>query len=61
MKETDTENPILKRIRYYQGSIQDFEDYWVSRINDSKEDMEIRKKNDDLNKSCKITPVEEYE
>lgn len=58
------ENPILKRIRYYQGSIKDFETFWKEKENESKSGSnidrdDIRKKNDDLNKSFNIVKVDE--
>ena len=58
------ENPILKRIRYYQGSIKDFETFWKEKENESKSSSNIdidsiRKKNDELNKSFDIVKVDE--
>lgn len=58
------ENLILKRIRYYQGSIKDFETFWKEKENESKSNSNIdrdsiRKNNDDLNKSFNIVKVDE--
>lgn len=60
----DQENPILKRIRYYQGSIKDFETFWKEKENESKSNSNIdrdniRKNNGDLNKSFNIVKVDE--
>lgn len=62
--EKDKENFILKKIRYYQGSVDDFATYWKKRCEEgsseeSEETKSIRKKNKDLNKSYTIVPVEE--
>lgn len=59
----DQENFILKKIRYYQGSIKDFEDFWNSKISDgeseeSDETKSLRKRNDELNKAFEIIPLE---
>ena len=62
--EKDKEDFILKKIRYYQGSVADFAEYWRRRCSEgeaekSEEGKSLKKKNDDLNKSYTIYPVEE--
>lgn len=64
--EKNKENFILKKIRYYQGSVKDFASYWEKRCAEgTKEECEetkaLKKRNDDLNKSFTIVPVEEDE
>ena len=56
------EDFILKKIRYYQGSIKDFETYWNKKISqgeseESKETKSFKKTNADLNKAFEIIPV----
>lgn len=57
------ENFILKKIRYYQGSIKDYETYWNQKIADgereeSPETKAFAKSNAELNKAFEIVPVE---
>lgn len=63
-KKGDKENIILKKIRYYQGSVKDFATYWEDRCKEgiseeSEETKSLMKRNDDLNKSFTIIPIEE--
>lgn len=65
-KQEDKENIILKKIRYYQGSVKDFATFWEEKCKEgvseeSEETKSLKKKNDDLNKSFTIIPVEEEE
>ncbi len=62
--ENNKENPILKKIRYYQGSVKDFASYWETRCSEgiseeSEETKSLKKRNDDLNKAYTIIPVED--
>lgn len=57
------ENFILKKIRYYQGSIKDYETFWNEKIaegerEESPETKAFAKTNAELNKSYEIVPVE---
>ena len=57
------EDFILKKIRYYQGTIKDYEDFWNQRINqgvseESPETKAFAKTNAELNKAYEIVPVE---
>ena len=58
------EDIILKKIRYYQGTIDDYETFWNKKTaegekEESPETKAIKKKNDDLNKAFEIIPVED--
>lgn len=60
----DQEDIRLKKIRYYQGSIKDYEDFWNDKIEQSKSDTSTetkacKEKNDKLNDAFKIVPVTE--
>ena len=64
-KETvdNQENFILKKIRYYQGSIKDYETFWNDKIaegekEESPETKAFAKTNAELNKAYEIVPVE---
>lgn len=64
-KETvdNQENFILKKIRYYQGSIKDYETFWNDKIaegekEESPETKAFAKTNAELNKAYEIIPVE---
>jgi hypothetical protein len=64
--ENNKEDIILKKIRYYQGSVKDFETYWKTKCDEglseeSEETKSIRKRNSDLNKAYTIFPVDEDE
>jgi hypothetical protein len=57
------ENFILKKIRYYQASIADFETFWDEKIRESQSEISdatknLKKHNDNLNKDFEIVPVE---
>ena len=57
------ENFILKKIRYYQASIADYETFWDEKIRESQSEISdatknLKKHNDDLNKDFEIVPVE---
>jgi hypothetical protein len=59
----DKENFILKKIRYYQASIADFETFWNEKIKESQSEISdetklLKKHNDDLNKDFDIVPLE---
>lgn len=62
----DQENFILKKIRYYQGSIKDYETFWNDKISEgereeSPETKSFAKRNAELNKAFEIIPVEKDE
>ena len=57
------EDFILKKIRYYQGTIDDFDTFWNKKIAEgekekSPETKSFAKRNAELNKACEIIPVE---
>ena len=57
------ENFLLKKIRYYQGSIKDYETFWNQKIADgereeSPETKSFVKRNAELNKAFEIVPVQ---
>lgn len=57
------EDFILKKIRYYQGTIDDYETFWNKKAAEGEkeecpETKNLKKKNDDLNKAFVIVPVE---
>lgn len=59
----EKEDFILKKIRHYQGTIEDYATYWERRISEgqsqeSSETKALKAKNDDLNKDYEIKPVE---
>lgn len=62
-KEIDNqENLTLKKIRYYQGSIKDYETFWNDKISQSESEISPETKNlashnADLNKAFEIIPV----
>lgn len=65
-KEKNKEDFILKKIRHYQGSVDDFATFWKKKCEEgeheeSKETKALKTKNDDLNKAYTIIPVEEEE
>jgi hypothetical protein len=58
-----SENFILKKIRYYQATISDYETFWNEKIKESQSEIsdetkKLKKRNDDLNKDFTIVPVE---
>ena len=59
----DKENFILKKIRYYQATIADYESFWDEKIKESQSEIsddtkKLKKYNDELNKDFDIIPVE---
>lgn len=57
------ENFILKKIRYYQATVSDYETFWNEKIKESQSETsddtkKLKKHNDDLNKDFIIVPVE---
>lgn len=57
------EDFILKKIRYYQGTIDDYDTFWKKKIaegekEESPETKSVTKRNADLNKAFEIIPVE---
>ena len=59
----EKENFILKKIRYYQGTIADYESFWDEKIKESQSEISddtkaLKQHNDDLNKDFDIVPVE---
>ena len=57
------EDFILKKIRYYQGTIDDFDTFWNKKIaegekEESPETKSFAKRNAELNKAFEIIPVE---
>ena len=59
----EKENFILKKIRYYQATIADYETFCNEKIKESESEIsdetkELKKHNDDLNKDFDIAPVE---
>lgn len=60
------EDFILKKIRYYQGSIKDYDDFWNQKIaqgvsEESPETKSFAQRNAELNKAFEIVPVEKDE
>lgn len=59
----EKENFILKKIRYFQGTIADYETFWNEKIKESQSEIsdetkKLKKHNIDLNKDFEIVPVE---
>jgi hypothetical protein len=59
----DKENFILKKIRYYQATVSDYETFWNEKIKESQSETsddtkKLKKHNDNLNKDFIIVPVE---
>ena len=59
----EKENFILKKIRYYQASVADYETFWNEKIKESQSEIsddtkKLKKHNGDLNKDFNIVPVE---
>ena len=57
------ENFILKKIRYYQATVADYESFWNEKIKESQSETsddtkKLKKHNDELNKDFIIVPVE---
>ena len=58
-----SEDFTLKKIRHFQGTIDDYKTYWEKRVaegveEESEETKSLKSKNDDLNKDFEIYPVE---
>lgn len=58
----NNENFILKKIRHFQGTVDDYATYWEKRIAEGQSELSqdtknLKKKNDDLNKDYEIIPV----
>lgn len=61
-KKEEGENFLLKKIRYYQGTISDFETFWNDKISQeekehSQETKNCKVANANLNKAYEIVPV----
>jgi hypothetical protein len=59
----EKENFTLKKIRYYQATISDFETFWNEKIRESQSESsddikKLKKHNDELNKDYVIVPIE---
>ena len=69
IRKEDVDNQedfILKKIRYYQGTIDDYETFWNKKIaegekEESPETKSFAKRNAELNKAFEIVPVEKDE
>ena len=69
IRKEDVDNQedfILKKIRYYQGTIDDYETFWNKKISDGEkeecpETKSFAKRNAELNKAFEIVPVEKDE
>ena len=60
--ETNKEDFILKKIRHYQGTVEDYATFWERKISqgyseESEETKSLKQKNDDLNRRYRIIPV----
>jgi len=60
------EDFILKKIRYYQGTIDDYETFWNKKVAEGEkeecpETKSFAKRNAELNKAFEIIPVEKDE
>ena len=68
-KEVPVDNQedfILKKIRFYQGTIKDYDTFWNQKIaegekEESPETKAFQKSNAELNKAFEIIPVEKDE
>jgi hypothetical protein len=61
--EDNKEDFILKKIRHFQGTIEDYKTYWERKIaegvsEESSETKSLKQRNDDLNHAFDIYPVE---
>ena len=69
IRKEDVDNQedfILKKIRYYQGTIDDYETFWNKKISEGEkeecpETKSFAKRNVELNKAFEIVPVEKDE
>ena len=60
------ENFMLKKIRYYQATVSDYETFWNEKIKESQSELseetkKLKKYNDNLNKNFEIVAVEKEE
>ena len=58
------EDFTLKKIRHFQGTIDDYKTFWEKKIaegtsEESEETKSLKTKNEDLNKAFEIIPVED--
>ena len=61
--EKNKEDFTLKKIRHFQGTIEDYKTYWERKIaegvsEECEETKSLKTKNDDLNRDYDIIPVE---
>ena len=69
IRKEDVDNQedfILRKIRYYQGTIDDYETFWNKKISEGEkeecpETKSFAKRNAELNKAFEIVPVEKDE
>ena len=69
IRKEDVDNQedfILKKIRYYQGTIDHYETFWNKKISEGEkeecpETKSFAKRNAELNKAFEIVPVEKDE
>ena len=69
IRKEDVDNQedfILKKIRYYQGTIDDYETFWNKKAAEGEkeecpETKSFAKRNAELNKAFEIVPVEKDE
>ena len=69
IRKEDVDNQedfILKKIRYYQGTIDDYETFWNKKISEGEkeecpETKSFAKRNAELNKAFEIVPIEKDE
>lgn len=59
----EKEDFTLKKIRHFQGTIDDYKTFWDKKIaeglsEESEETKSLKQKNDDLNRNFDIIPVE---
>lgn len=57
------EDFTLKKIRHFQGTIDDYKTFWEKKISEgvsdeSEETKNLKQHNDDLNRDFEIIPVE---
>ena len=61
--DKNKEDFTLKKIRHFQGTIDDYASFWERKIaegvaEECEETKSLKKKNDDLNRDFDIYPVE---
>lgn len=62
-EDLNKEDYTLKKIRHFQGTIDDYASYWKRRMEEGiadecEETKSLKKRNDDLNRDYDIYPVE---